>query len=353
MRRARSPKARPPRPATSPRAGRRSDGRTPVIDAHVHVIPSREYFSPRWLEQLLHHKRLELGDEGLRRWRARFERSNGGSVEALLADMDEAGVDMSVIFPSGPYNPFPGESFSDDAVWQANQYIAEAQRKYPDRIVGFVRPDVWKESAPQLVEEAITQWGLRGVKLHPVRLPLTDDRFRPLLDKIHELNVPVLVHQGVDPVPFLAETGNPLVLDNLTVRYPRIRFIAGHHATGFRELLTAVIGNRQGRIVSDLGLWQVDYARSRWNFILSLRHMMDMIPHAVLMASDWPWLDGAPLSHKGWFDAIRRLRLPRAALRLGLGLRDFSADEKEMLLGGNAARFLGLPPRLPGHVRGS
>ena len=68
---------------------------------------------------------------------------------------------------------------------------------------------------------------------------------------------------------------------------------------------------------------------------------MDRIPSLILMGSDWPWAKNAPLSHKAWFDAIRNLKIPEPVLRLGLGVKDFSQEEKDRILGENARTLFG------------
>jgi len=61
------------------------------------------------------------------------------------------------------------------------------------------------------------------------------------------------------------------------------------------------------------------------------------------MASDWPFLKTPPLpTHKEWFDIIRNLKIPEPVMQLGIGIKDFSQEEKDLILGGNAERFLGL-----------
>lgn len=73
-----------------------------------------------------------------------------------------------------------------------------------------------------------------------------------------------------------------------------------------------------------------------------MRYFMDRIPRFVLMGSDWLYTKNAPLSHQEWFDAIRNLKIPEPVLKLGLGIRDFSQEEKDMLLGENARSLFGI-----------
>ena len=163
----------------------------------------------------------------------------------------------------------------------------------------------------------------------------------PVMSKINEMEIPVLIHMGVDPIPFLAKNGNPVGVDTLTARFPKLKIIAAHHARGFEELLTSVILSRRGRIYSDLAIWQNEVILSPWRFILKMRNLMDWIPRYVLMGTDWPFLKN-PLSHKAWFEAVKNLKIPEPVLQLGLGIKDFSQEEKDMILGENAKVFWGI-----------
>jgi predicted TIM-barrel fold metal-dependent hydrolase len=308
-----------------------------IIDVHTHIFESLDVFQKSFLDNFRAHKRIQLGDEGYKNWEAAFD----GRIETLIKDMDEAGVDKSIVLPA-----YPSLAYGDDppkiSIWRCNEYGAEAQRKFPDRIISFVRIDPLRRDAMELLVRALTEWGLRGVKIHP-SIPLDNIAFQPLLNKINELEVPVLIHMGVDPVPFLAKHGNPLFLDELASRFPKMKIVAAHHARGFEDLLTAVMLNRGERIYSDLAFWQHEYVFSHWRFIMKMRYFMDRIPRLVLMGSDWPFTKTAPpLSHKEWFEAIKNLKIPAQVLQLGLGIKDFSDEEKKMILGENARTLLNL-----------
>jgi predicted TIM-barrel fold metal-dependent hydrolase len=301
-----------------------------VIDAHAHLFPSEKVFQKSYLDHFKAHKMTQMSKEAYEKWSATFN----GRVETLIKDMDEAGVDRSVALPTIPY-PAHGEPPAEVTIWEVTEYVADAQKRYPDRIIGLARIDPLRKDALALLDTAITKWGLRGVKIHPTA-PLTDGSTTPVLNRIQELGVPILFHMGVDPLPFLVRNGDPRLLDALTAQFPALKMIAAHHARGFEQLLTAVMLNRAGRIYSDLSLWQQECAFSPWKFLLEMRYLLDRVPRLILMGSDWPWVKDAPLGHKAWFDAVRNLKVPEPFLKMGLGMRDFSDEEKRWVLGENA-----------------
>ncbi|MBI2315703.1 MAG: amidohydrolase [Betaproteobacteria bacterium] len=317
-----------------------------IIDCHVHLFESLRVYSKEEWNRRMQWRRRWLGEEEFEKWQAAYS----GTVESLIEDMNEAGVDRSVVFASGP---FKGEPNPEVSIWECNEYVADAQRKYPDRIIGFVRLDLSRPVGDtlRLLEKGVAQWGLKGVKIIPDR-PLGDESCREVMDRIIDLDLPVLVHMGAGatPMPFYYEHGNPEVLSPLIIRYPRMRIVAAHLASGFEDVLTEIISARRvGTIFGDISGWQNDCSKSHWHFTLKMRHLMDKIPDKIIMGSDWPGLDEPSatwgpfggLSHKEWFDAVRNLKIPEKVLELGWGMRDFSAEEKNKILGDNAKSWLG------------
>jgi len=85
-----------------------------------------------------------------------------GTIEALIADMDEAGVDKSVAAPLDFGVMCKQET--DLSIWEINEYIAEAQKKHPDRIIGFVGVDPLRGSeAIHLLEKGVKDWNLSAL----------------------------------------------------------------------------------------------------------------------------------------------------------------------------------------------
>ncbi len=323
-------------------------GKSMVIDAHCHLFPSLDAFPPHLMNEYRNYKRESFrvtykDDKAARKATDEFmsNLSVSGTIEECLKTMDEAGIDISVV------------SVWDSAIlcneepkipiWEQNEYVADAQKRYPDRIIGLVGIDPLRKGAAEIVERGITQLGLKGVKVYSSSCPVTDERLQPLLAKLNEIGLPVLFHSGSDPLPFLIQYGNPADLDALTLKYPKIKIQAGHCSRGYEQLLAEIIHYREGIIYQDLSGLQFEYQKSPWHFLLFLRYLMDRIPGSVLMGTDWPWLRIPPHpSAKEWFDFIRNLKIPKPVLDLGLGIKDFTQEEKDRILGLNAMQLYGL-----------
>jgi len=307
-----------------------------VIDVHTHIFESLAAFPKVWVDELYQSKVASLGKEVADRFLAGYD----GRVEALIKDMDEAGVDKSVVLPLDFAIMCRQEP--EISVWRANEYAAEAQSKYPDRIIAFVGVDPLRRDAVELLETAVTKWGLKGVKIYPTTFRVTDDVVQPFMKKVNELEIPALFHQGSDPLPYVIKYGNPVDLDTLTLLYPKMKIIAAHYAPGYENILTGILRYKQGRIYADLALMQgYEWRLSPWHFTMQMRYWMDKFPRSILMGSDWPFMRRPPVpSHKEWFDIIRNLKIPKQVLELGLGIKDFTQEEKDMILGENARSLL-------------
>lgn len=308
-----------------------------IIDVHAHLFEAPEALPQVFRDALYRVWEEKFGKEGAEKRKSDL----WATAEALIREMDEAGIDRSVISPLD--FGLMCQQEPKISIWRTNEYIAECQKKYPDRFIGFVNVDPLRKDAAKFLEKAITEWGLQGVKTFPTSYRLTDERIQPYMAKINELELPVLLHLGVDPLPFLMKYGNPLDMDVLTLKYPKMRIIAAHVARGFDHLCVEIVSYRPGRIVVDISQYQHLYLNSHWHFLNQMRYLMDRIPGSVLMASDWPFIKTPPLpTHKEWFDIIRNLKIPEPVMQLGIGIKDFSQEEKDLILGGNARRFLGL-----------
>ena len=303
-----------------------------IIDMHVHIYEEKMW-PKSFLNSIREHKKRTLPEEEYKRYKLE------ATVETLIKDMDEAGINVSVCLPID--FAFVCDEEPEISVWKANEYVAEAQERYPSRIVGFVGVDPQRPGSLQLLEKGIKEWGLKGVKIYAGNFYPSEARIARFMQKIEELDVPVLFHQGTDPHPFGLKYGDPIYLDELMLRYPGLKVIAAHLARGWENLLVKWLAYLPGRAWADISAWQYECAYSNWHFLMTMRYVMDRIPNQVMMGSDWPALKFAPLpSHKGWVELLKNLQLSTACLEMGM--KQFTEEEKEKILGGNARKLLNL-----------
>ena len=82
-----------------------------------------------------------------------------------------------------------------------NELVRKAVAKHPQKLVGCVWPDPRKKDARKLVRKALTEWGFKAIKLHPLVhafLP-NDDIVYPIMEEARAARVPVLIHSGHPP----------------------------------------------------------------------------------------------------------------------------------------------------------
>lgn len=109
--------------------------------------------------------------------------------EAILEVMDEAGVDKAVVMT------YRDAVSPDDP---ATLYIRDSVEKYPDRLIGYVRINPNAGGAIEALDQAIRDFKMKGLKLHPVSyvgFPYGEATLR-IMRRAAEYNAPVLFHTG-------------------------------------------------------------------------------------------------------------------------------------------------------------
>jgi len=136
--------------------------------------------------------------------------------DCLLRQMDENGIDKSVVVPVDEYIAVRNE--------EGNAYIMDVIEKHPDRFIGFavVNPHYGVKGRKWLVK--CLEKGFRGVKFNPSLqgFVLNDDVIYPYIEIAGRYGVPVYFHTGT-PVHSL-----PFHLSELAVKFPEVNFVMGH-----------------------------------------------------------------------------------------------------------------------------
>jgi predicted TIM-barrel fold metal-dependent hydrolase len=143
------------------------------------------------------------------------------SAEDLLRSMDSFGVDRSLAIP------FP---VVED--WrEANEEVARAARKYPDRLTGAASLDPFlpeNELRTQL-RRCVEELNLRALKIQPQYQPLDplSGRAEAIFGAACEMRLPVVCHTG---------SGVPFALPSLYMmparRFPELALVLAHSGGG-------------------------------------------------------------------------------------------------------------------------
>ncbi len=152
-----------------------------IIDFHTHVFP----------EKIAAATIAQLEDKsGLRA-------ATKGTLDALLASMEQAGVDCSVIVPVVT-SPRQFEGINRYAQ-EINETYKEVQKSGLPKLISFggIHPDSEDYKGEM---KALKSMGFAGIKLHPdyQGVFFNDIRYKRIVAEATELDMTVVVHAGID-----------------------------------------------------------------------------------------------------------------------------------------------------------
>lgn len=265
-----------------------------VIDFHTHAFPDE--LAGRAIPAL-EKEAIEAGSE--------VKAFHDGTVKGLLASMDEAGIEKSVIC-SIATRP---EQFDPILSW--SREIAS------ERIIPFpsLHPEDgdFKDRIRRIAGE-----GFKGVKFHPYYQDfyLAEDRMMPVYESLMREDLMIVMHTGFDIAFERVRRCDPRQVLDVHERFPGIRLITTHLGAWeqWDEVRELLLGKPIYMEIS----FSVEFLGE------GLREFIEGHPEGyVLFGSDSPWT--------GQKETLKAVR--------GLGLR---AGTLEGLLRGNAMRLLGL-----------
>jgi uncharacterized protein len=141
------------------------------------------------------------------------------NADELIRFMDKYEVEKSAVF------------FTD------NNLVRKAVEKYPDRLLGCYWPNPHEEDAAGKVKTSLTEWGFKGIKLHPLFqafLP-NDDIVHPIMEEAKQARVPVLIHTGHSPFSL------PWSVGELAESFPDVKIVMLHMGDGHGVYMEAAI----------------------------------------------------------------------------------------------------------------
>jgi aminocarboxymuconate-semialdehyde decarboxylase len=322
-----------------------------IIDFHNHAFP-RAYLEALATDQYQAtaerdgHGRLIMAQKG----DYNLILPTHYEAAARVAAMDAAGVDMQILSMTVPGVHSETAEHGHKLAQIVNDGLAGMVAEYPTRLKALAAlPLQQPAAAVRELERAVTQLDLRGGTLftHINGMPLDDPAFLPLFEKAVQLDVPLFVHpiiplhialmadyRLVAVMGFLFETtvaAARLVYSGLFERLPRLKLVLAH--------LGGTIPFIAERMVRGYEVYEECRATLSQSPLEALRGMyMDTFPgtpEAVGMAAAFAGADkilmGSDFPHQigdlpGGVQTIAQAAISEA--------------EKELILGGNAARLL-------------
>jgi len=150
-----------------------------------------------------------------------------GSVEAMVQEMDEVGVEYTFM------DQMVGWSRREHKLWgnYSLELMSELIKKSKGRIVGGAGYNPWriKESLED-IERAVKDHGFKYVWAHPITFGIApnDKKMYPLYVKCIELGIPCCFQVGHSAEPLPSEVGHPMYADEVAMDFPQAVLVLTH-----------------------------------------------------------------------------------------------------------------------------
>lgn len=306
--------------------------RTMIIDVQVHIF-----------------RRVRIGQ----RWEEY-------PAERLISEMEVAGVDKAILISYEGKDILPDLEEYSIQIDVDKEFFRQAYLRHPDRFIWFTdHIDLAEEDYMQKVELDVRS-GARGIKLFPAYrgyLP-NDPRYDALYKRCADLGLPVIMafERWNDPKlkacmkdydEFL-ECFEPVArrfrdVDFLLTHWGCFNWGERHKVSskppfpGLESFMRLV--NRHDNLYTDIAAitFVIGQANGEaWPYPTGLELLRELINgvgiEKVMWGTDWPWTDTSGITYKQCVTMIQD------------GATFLKEREKQMLLGDNAARFLGIAP---------
>jgi len=201
-----------------------------IIDFHTHIFPP-------WLRE----KRDEyVKSDPCFSLLYSQPKARMATAEELLASMDEAGVDLSVVLNAG--------WVSHELCVKTNDYILDSVSRYPTRLVGFcaIQPRAGDAAIAEI--ERCAKAGAKGIgelRSDVQGFDLTDKKtMKPLVDAVLKHNLIFLTHSSEPVGHEYSGKGSitPDILYSFITAFPNLKLVCAHWGGGlpFYALMSEV-----------------------------------------------------------------------------------------------------------------
>ncbi|MFY9750713.1 MAG: amidohydrolase family protein [Methanoregula sp.] len=245
--------------------------------------------------------------------------------EKRIAEMDAAGIDVQVLSLTDPSVQQLDAAGAVKLAREANDYLAEAVRRYPRRFAGFATlPTAAPDIAADELERMVKEHGFKGgwINGHTRGCYLDDKFFWPILERADALKVPLCIHPTPPPAPvieayysgFSPEVVNGfsrhgwgwhietavhvlrLILGGAFDQFPDLQIVIGHMGEALPFMMPRLDKGLSTNVtklehpVADYLRENVYYSFSGFNFIQTFLNLyLQVGADRILFSADYPY----------------------------------------------------------------
>ncbi|MFE7835086.1 amidohydrolase family protein [Streptomyces sp. NPDC057474] len=236
-------------------------------------------------------------------------------LDEQVAALDAAGIGMAVMSPN-MVAEIAGFDLAEarDIATLLNEELADAQRRYPDRVAGLAVLPMQDTAAAIEELNRAAALDLRGVLMlsNVAGKPLAEPETWPIYERIDELGLPIFLHPASNSmlhdrgfIPILDSTAGwmwetssaalTLILTGLLDRCPNLE-IVHHHLGGVLPYVVGRVSRYTHHFPVELEHSVEEYLRTRF-YVDSMTNTPAALPLAVhtygadriLYGDDYPW----------------------------------------------------------------
>lgn len=211
--------------------------RARTVDIHAHCA----------VPEALALQNLKLGDAMLR-----TDLDASAAIDVRFKVMDEQGIDMAALSINPNWYKVTDRDLAKRICQIQNEKLAEICANHKDRLVAFASTALqFPDLAAEQLKEGVRKFGLKGTAIggNVAGLEISDPKFNPFWAKAEQLGVLVFIHPQGDGAPsqlgsrfkgngYLSNViGNPLettialshlIFEGTLDRYPGLKICAAH-----------------------------------------------------------------------------------------------------------------------------
>ena len=249
-----------------------------IVDVHSHVMWYPDHVAEDFAAEALASKLVKLEQSGGKAHAASLDLHSYDSTPEQHWDACKDTADRTVVF---------GLQAKATGVWVPNEVIATYVAQHSEKLVGWASVDPTQPGHVEELNHCVHDLGLRGLKVGPAyqHFDPTDKKYWPVFALSEKLDIPVIWHQGTTfPSKANLRVSNPLLLEDITMAFPKLRMIVAHVGHPWETDLIALL-RKAPNLYTDISA--VHYRP--WRYWQTMVTAMEYgVTHKFVLGSDFP-----------------------------------------------------------------